>query len=241
VKLLKAMIAEDQDIVGVNDSRSSAKSVDYIRVLPSISVAYTNPMALALKAEFSKEILDLAGPKDDPTYLELVAKYNSAVLYDNETRASQKLFRIVAVQFVQSYTAGRASCWEATCEPVFRDAATGKFMVPHDLMVEGSSIIQTSALMGYALAEYPNGSDSAPTYLPRVQNYIDRFRNVVEPKYACHAAKDLRSSLQSASRSMRTLKPQDLPSKPQDLPSKLAIKTPSRSRKRSRSSIGETT
>ena len=51
VKLIKAMISEDQDIVGVNDSRASTKGVDYIRALPSISAACTNPKALALKAE----------------------------------------------------------------------------------------------------------------------------------------------------------------------------------------------
>jgi hypothetical protein len=38
--------------------------------------------------------------------------------------------------------------------------------------------------MGYALAEYPNGSDSPPVYSPWIPNYIDHFRNVVEPKYA---------------------------------------------------------
>jgi hypothetical protein len=184
VKLITAMITEDQEINGVNDSQSSSKGVDYIRVLPSISLAYTNPKALALKRDFSNEICDLAAPIDDPVYLELVKKYNGAILYDNETRASQKLFRIVAVQYVQSYTAGRASCWEATCEPVFRDSAMGKFMVPQNLMVEGSSIIQTSALMGYALAEYTNGMDAPPVYLPWIQNYVDHFRNVVEPKYS---------------------------------------------------------
>ncbi len=111
VKLIAAMITEDQDITGVNDSRGSSKGVDYIRVLPCISVAYTNPKAIALKGEFSKEICHLAAPIDDPVYLELVEKYNGAILYDNETRTSQKLFRIVAVQYVRSYTAGRASCW----------------------------------------------------------------------------------------------------------------------------------
>ena len=221
VKLIKAMITEDQDIVGFNDSRASTKGVDYIRVIPSISAAYTNPKALALKAEFSKEIFHLAAPIDDPVYLELVDKYKGSILYDNETRASQKLFRIVAVQYIQSYTAGRASCWEATCEPVYRDAATHKFLVPHDLMVEGSSIIQTSALMGYALAEYPNGSESAPSYLPWVQNYIDHFRCVVEPKYA--------------SRTSNTTCAVDLPSNPK------TSRKPRCSRKPSRSSKGKTT
>jgi hypothetical protein len=102
-KLIKAMIIEDQDMVGVNDSRASTKGVDYIRVIPSISATYTNPNAIALKAEFSKKIFNLAAPIDDPVYLYLVAKYKGSILYDNETRASQKLFRIVAVQYIQSY------------------------------------------------------------------------------------------------------------------------------------------
>jgi hypothetical protein len=108
---IKAMMIEDEEIGGVNDSRNTATSADCIRQLPSISKNYTNVKALSLKAEFSKEVCDLATPKDDPVYLELVAKYIGAVLYDNETRASQKLYRIVAVQYVQSYTIGRASCW----------------------------------------------------------------------------------------------------------------------------------
>ncbi len=135
---------------------------------------------------------------------------------------------IVAVQYVQSHTIGRASCWEATCEPVYRDAATGKFLVPHALLVEGSSIIQTSALLGYALAEYPNGPESAPTHLPWIQNYIDHFRSIIEPKYACRAGKDLPPT-------RKTSPPMDLPSKPK------TSRTPRRSRKPSRSSMGETT
>jgi hypothetical protein len=228
VKLIKAMIIEDQDLVGINDSTASAKGVDYIRVIPSISATYTNPKAIALKAEFSREIFNLAAPIDDPVYLDLVAKYKGSILYDNETRASQKLFRIVAVQYIQSYTAGRASCWEATCEPVKRDAATHKFLVPHDLMVEGSSLIQTSALMGYALAEYPNGSEGAPSYLPWVQNYIDHFRCVVEPKYACKIGKDLPPTHPRGS-------PKDLPSSlDKDLPSSSKKDSPSYSQKPSR-------
>jgi hypothetical protein len=257
VKLVKAMMIEDEEIGGVNDSRNTATSADCIRQLPSISMNYTNVKALSLKAEFSKEVCDLATPKDDPVYLELVAKYIGAVLYDNETRASQKLYRIVAVQYVQSYTIGRASCWEATCEPVYRDAATGKFLVPNALLVEGSSIIQTSALLGYALAEYPNGPESSPTHLPWIQNYIDHFRLIIEPKYACRAGKDLPPT-------RKTSPPMDLPSKPKtsrtprqarkDLPpfrntsppmdspsNPQTFRTPRRSRQPSRSSTGETT
>jgi hypothetical protein len=241
LKLVKAMMLEDVEIGGVNESRNNTTIADCIRQLPSISKTYTNLKALSLKAEFSKEVGDLATPQDDPVYLELVGKYIGAVLYDNETRASQKLYRIVAVQYVLSYTVGRASCWEATCEPVYRDAATGKFLVPQALMVEGSSIIQTNALLGYALAEYTNGPESVPTYLPWIQNYIDHFRSFVEPKYACKTGKDLPSKPETSShmdlpskpktsRTPKTSPPMDLPSKPK------TSRTPCRPRKRFRSS-----
>ena len=184
------MIAEDQDITNVNNNNTRNLNSEYLRYMPSISTTHTNPKSLALKAEFEKQISALATPQDDPVYLDLHAKYNGTVFYDNETRASQKLFRVRAVQFVQSYSAGRLSCWEATCEPIYRDTATGKFLVPHALMVEGSSVIQTNALVGYALAEYGNGVDGDPTYLPWLDNYIDHFRNKIVPTYA----KDLPSS-----------------------------------------------
>jgi hypothetical protein len=209
------MITEDQDIMGVNSSRTNNGSTKFIRVLPSISATFTNPKAVTLKAEFSKEISVLATPKDDPVYIELLTKYKGAILYDNETRASQKLFRVVAIQLVQSYTAGRFSCWEASCEPIFRDAASGNFIVPHDLMVEGSSVIQTNALLGYALAEYQNGSDGDPTYLPWVQNYMDYFRNVIEPRYNTKVVRDSPSchpKSRSAARCTPKAKAKDLSS-----------------------------
>ena len=156
------MISEDQDITGVNNASTRNPSSEYIRKMSSIASNFTNPKSVSLKAEFSKQIGDLASPQDDPVYLELYGKFHDTILYDNETRASQKLFRVRAVQFVQSYTSTRLSCWEATCEPIYRDAAT----VPHALMVEGSSVIETNALVGYALAEYADGIDGWSTNLP---------------------------------------------------------------------------
>jgi hypothetical protein len=195
------MIAEDQDITNVNNNNTRSLRSEYLRYMPSISKTYTNPKSLALKAEFENHISALATPQDDPVYLELHAEYNGAVLYDNETRASQKLFRVRAVQFVQSYTAGRLSCWEATCEPIYRITATGKYLVPQAMMVEGSSVIQTNALVGYALAEYADGVDGDPTYLPWLGNYIEHYRNVISPKLTRKITMDLPSSSQ-----------QDLPS-----------------------------
>jgi hypothetical protein len=156
---------------------------NFIRVLLSLSEAFTNPVASDLKAEFAKHIAEIAGPKDDPVYVELIGMYVGKILYDFETRATSKLFRVSAIQFVRSFTSTRHSCWEATCEPVQRDPRTGHFGVPHDVKVPGSNVTLTHALQGYCLAEYPNGIDGEPSYLPWVQQYIDHFRNVILPKY----------------------------------------------------------
>ena len=126
---------------------------------------------------------DIAAPTDDPVYIELHGQYIGQILYDFETCASTKLFRVSAIQFVRSYTAGRCSCWEATCEPVVRDPVTGHFVVPHTVKVPDSNITITRALQGYCLAEYPNGIDADPHYFPWVQQYIDHFRTVIQPKY----------------------------------------------------------
>jgi hypothetical protein len=100
--------------------------------------------------------------------MDLHGKYVSNILYDFETRASTKLFRVAAIQFVRSYSASRFSCWEATCEPVFRDSSTGLFHVPAEVKVPGSQVTLTHVLQGYCVAEYRNGIDADPTYLPWV-------------------------------------------------------------------------
>ncbi len=108
---------------------------------------------------------------------------HSRVGHDFETRATAKLFRVVSIQFVRSYTSSHHSCWEATCEPVLRGPATGHFRVPKDVQVPGSNVTLTHALQGYCLAEYTNGLDAEPSYyLPWVQQYVDHFRTVIEPK-----------------------------------------------------------
>ena len=114
-----------------------------------------------------------------------------------ETRASCKLFRVAAIQFVRSYTASRYSCWEAICEPVFRDASTGLFHVPSEVQVPGSQVTLTHALQGYCVAEYDNGIDAEPTYLPWVDQYISYFKTSILPKYSLEdmpSSKDLPSS-----------------------------------------------
>ena len=179
--LVAAMIKEDGQTLGINEHKMNTASQEYIRVLPSISLEYTNPKALTYKHDFGKSIADLAQPQDDPMYLELNTKYVGAILYDNETRASHKLFRVAAIQFVRSFTKTRHTCWEATCEPVFYCTATGTYLVPQDKKVEGSSVIIATALVGYALTEYPEGVEGEPAHLPWVDNYIAHFKNLVEP------------------------------------------------------------
>ena len=180
--LIKAMIEEDNDVLC--DQHYMPKFTEhYIRVLPTLSSEFTNPIASEMKAEFSKQIAESAAPQDDPVYVELHGQYIGKILFDYETRANAKLFRITAIQFNRSLTAARHSCWEATCEPVVRDPATGDFHVPIAMKVPDSNVTLTHALQGYALAEYPNGIEAEPTYLPWVQQYVDHFRNVILPKY----------------------------------------------------------
>jgi hypothetical protein len=193
-KLVAAMLTEDGDTLGVNNSNGQNFTQDYIRALPSISQEYTNPKSLAWKHEFSAKIATLATPKDDPLFHVLQDKYVGKLLYDNDTRASQKLFRIVAIQFVRSFASTRCSCWEATCEPVYHESSSGQFIVPVDKKVEGSNVILANALQGYALSEYPEGMDSDATHLPWVDNYIQHFVDVIAPKYL---AKTTHASLAS--------------------------------------------
>jgi hypothetical protein len=126
----------------------------------------------------------MATPTDDPVYMDLHAKYVSNILYDFETRVSTKLFRVAAIQFVRSYSASRCSCWEATCEPVFRDSSTGRFHVPAEVKVPGSQVTLTHALQGYCVAEYQHGIDADPTYLPWLDQYISYFKSSILPMYS---------------------------------------------------------
>ena len=228
VALVTAMMQEDADIPGTNSSFPNV-TANFIRVLPSLSEAYTNPVASDLKADFAKHIADKAAPQDDPVYVELHGLYIGKILYDFETRASSKLFRVCAIQFVRSFSAARHSCWEATCEPVVRDPSTGNFSVPLEVKVPDSNVTITHALQGYCLAEYPNGIDGEPTYLPWVQQYINHFRTVILPKYTsimlaspAHTTKDSPSSAET---------PKDSPSEtPKDLPSETPKDSPSLAR-----------
>ncbi len=112
VALVKAMIEEDGDLLA-NDHYMPKFTEHYIRVLPSLTIDYTNPVASELQNEFAKHIADIAAPEDDPVFVDLHGKYIGKILYDFETRANAKLFRVTAIQFVRSFTSARHSCWEA--------------------------------------------------------------------------------------------------------------------------------
>ena len=184
MKLVQAMIHEDSSACGINNGQTTSATQNFIRALPSIAEEYTNPKAIAYKMEFSKTIATLATPLDDPYLVELQNKYIGAILFDNETRASQKLYRIAAIQFVRSFSANRHSCWEATCEPVYRDSSSGLFVVSVEHKVNGSNVLLATALQGYALTEFPEGMDMDGVDLPWVDNYIAYFKHVVEPTFA---------------------------------------------------------
>jgi hypothetical protein len=69
--------------------------------------------------------------------------------------------------------------------------------VPSEVQVPGSQVTLTHALQGYCVAEYDNGIDAEPTFLPWVDQYISYFKTTVLPKYSVEdlpSSKDLRSS-----------------------------------------------
>ncbi len=55
--------------------------------------------------------------------------------------------------------------------------------MPVEKKVEGSNVILAKALQGYALNEFPEGTDSDATHLPWVDNYIQHFIDVIAPMY----------------------------------------------------------
>ena len=73
VALVKAMIEADGDVLA--NAHYTPKFTDnYIRVLPSLTTDYTNPVASELKNEFAKHIADIAAPDDDPVFVDLQGK-----------------------------------------------------------------------------------------------------------------------------------------------------------------------
>ena len=64
-----------------------------------------------LKENFEGEVAKLSAPVDDPVYVALQSQFMGAILYDFETRASWKLYRVSSIQFIRSYASHRPSCW----------------------------------------------------------------------------------------------------------------------------------
>ncbi len=65
----------------------------------------------------------------------------------------------------------------------YHESSSGLYIVPVDKKVEGSNVILANALQGYALNEFPEGTDSDATHLPWVDNYIQHFIDVIAPIY----------------------------------------------------------
>ncbi len=64
---------------------------------------------------------------------------------------------------------------------LYRDSATGTYLVPTEHVVEGSKVIVATALQGYALTEYRDGNEEEGIDLPWVDNYIAHFKQIIEP------------------------------------------------------------
>ncbi len=67
---------------------------------------------------------------------------------------------------------------------MYHDAESGQFLVPADQRVAGSKVLKTTALQGYALAEYRDGINNDPTYLHWVEQYVAQFCNVIVHRYS---------------------------------------------------------
>ncbi len=60
--LVMAMVREDEDLPATNNTLPNFTS-NFIRVLPTLSETFVNPVASDLKAEFAKHIADIAAPR----------------------------------------------------------------------------------------------------------------------------------------------------------------------------------
>ena len=167
------------DQFGVNAYEIKSGKGKFVREIPTISQQWVCERATLYKLQLLQKANTLATQTDDDILIELEAKYKGNILYDYETRARQKLFRVVAVQYVKSNAKQVLSCWEATCEPVIR-RSDGSFHVPTAHLVQGptgASKALASSLQGYALAEFCNGDDALPVSLPWVDLYIRYFND----------------------------------------------------------------
>jgi hypothetical protein len=84
------------------------------------------------------------------------------ILYD------RGYYRVISIQYVPNKGRNVFPCWEATTEPVSKNA-NGEYVVPSKHLVatnDGSKKLLKSAEDGFALAEYSNGDEVDPVRLP---------------------------------------------------------------------------
>jgi hypothetical protein len=155
-ELLSLMIAEDQG--RTLQPTLQPEDTKLVRALPVISDSFVNPLSVRLKKEQEAYVRAMASPTDNPWLVKLQDEYVGKILYDGG------YYRVVIVQFVANKNSNRYPCWEATTEPVYK-AGNGTFIV-HDrhfaIGPDGSRTILKSSLVGFALAEYSNGTFSKP-------------------------------------------------------------------------------
>ncbi len=77
-------------------------------------------------------------------------------------------YRVISIQYVPNKGRNVFPCWEATTEPVSKNAS-GEYVVPSKHLVvttDGSKKLLKSAEVGFALVEYSNGDEVDPVRLP---------------------------------------------------------------------------
>jgi len=150
------LIMMDEDATRPLDPTHGTATTNLVRLLPVIAEEFVNPLVVRLKAEQEALVQAMAAPKDNPWLVKLQQEYIGKILYDGG------YYRVFAVQYVPNKTSNRFPCWEATTEPVYEDDA-GHFVV-HDrhfaIGPEGSRTLFKSSMVGFALAEYSNGTST---------------------------------------------------------------------------------
>jgi hypothetical protein len=159
-RLLHVMIAED--LQRALKRTVGFENTNLVRRLPVICEAYLNPMAIHFKKLQEEKIKEIAKPKDNPWYERLHREYMGKILFD------RGCYRVIAIQYVPNKGRNVFPCWEATTEPVSKNA-NGEYVVPSKHLVAtsvGSKKLLKSAEVGFALAEYSNGDEVDPVRLP---------------------------------------------------------------------------
>jgi hypothetical protein len=160
-RLLQVMIAED--LQRAQQRTVGCENTNLVRRLPVICKAYLNPMAIHFKKLQEEEIKEIAKPKNNPWYERLHRECMGKILYD------RGCYRVISIQYVPNKGRNVFPCWEATTEPVSKNA-NGEYVVPNSKHLiatsDGSEKLLKSAEVGFALAEYSNGDEVDPVRLP---------------------------------------------------------------------------